>query len=95
MPFAGVSPGIAGCYNPGMDLKTFLKKQGITQTALAGAIGVSPPFIAEVVAGRKEPSLETALRIEESTRGQVSLNDLKPAFVASLKAAGFRRAARP
>ena len=50
--------------HPGEILRRdFVKPLGLSATALAGAIGVTPARISEIVRGRRGISAETALRL--------------------------------
>jgi addiction module HigA family antidote len=53
-------------------LEEFLKPMGISQNALAGAIGVPPRRINEIVLGKRSITADTALRLAHyfGTSGQ-------------------------
>ncbi|WRH62073.1 MAG: helix-turn-helix transcriptional regulator [Fuscovulum sp.] len=52
-------------------LRTFLSQSGTTQAELAKEVGVSRPYMSELVGGTKIPSLENAVAIERATNGAV------------------------
>ena len=54
-----------------MNLRERRKTMGLTQSALALRIGVSPSFITELETGRKAPSFSTLERIAEETGAPV------------------------
>lgn len=43
-----------------MNLEAIRKKKGMTQEALASAVGVSRPFISQMETGENNPSIKTA-----------------------------------
>jgi transcriptional regulator with XRE-family HTH domain len=43
------------------------KDKSKTQDWLAGEIGISSPFLSQILSGQRTPSLNTAARIEELT----------------------------
>lgn len=63
-----------------MDLKAYIEAHGLTTQAMAAAIGVSQPFAWRLVEGKREPSPEIAIRIEEWTEGQVKAACLNKAL---------------
>ena len=52
-------------------LKEWRDRVGMTQTALAFAIGVGQPSVAEYERGSRCPRVETAVKIAEVTKGEV------------------------
>jgi transcriptional regulator with XRE-family HTH domain len=46
-----------------LNLGRLLRAKGMTQTALADAVGVQKGFMSEIVSGKKDPSLETLQKI--------------------------------
>jgi HTH-type transcriptional regulator/antitoxin HigA len=50
--------------NPGETLRETLKERGMTGTALAESMGVSPPYVSELLAGHKMIGPVTALKLE-------------------------------
>lgn len=53
------------------ELKTYLLAIGGRQQDLADLIGISRPYLSGLLSGKKRPSLDLALRIEDVTRGAV------------------------
>jgi transcriptional regulator with XRE-family HTH domain len=58
------------------NLHDYLRRPGVTQSALAAAAGVSPAMLNQVKAGIRRPSPELARRIEQATGGEVSAASL-------------------
>lgn len=56
-------------------LKTHIKKQKMTQSAMAIMAGVTKGYISQLSSGKRRPSLDVALRIDEVTEGGVSVYD--------------------
>ncbi len=52
-------------------LKSFLKKSGIRQAALADQLGISRGYMSELVSGDKSPGRELAVKIDGVTFGAV------------------------
>ena len=59
-----------------MKLGKYLKQQGITQAKFAEMVDVARPFITQIIAGIKNPSLILAKRIEKASKGMVTTDDL-------------------
>lgn len=59
-----------------MLLKTYLKESGDTAVTLAERVGVSPGAIHKYAYFQREPSIAIAEKIEQETRGMVSITDL-------------------
>lgn len=57
-------------------LAEYMQHEGMTQRALAQALGLSVSYTNEIVHGSKTPSLETALKIQRVTDGRVCLSSL-------------------
>lgn len=56
----------------GMDqLRAYLTRTNITQSAFAGTIGLSRSHLSEIISGRKRPSLDVAFAIARATSGDV------------------------
>lgn len=53
-------------------LSQYLTERQISQAAFAAKVEASRSFINEIVAGRKTPGLQLALRIERETDGRVT-----------------------
>lgn len=62
-----------------MLLTTYLKKNGLTDTAFAGLVGVGQATISRYHRGRF-PSIEQIIKIEEVTGGAVKANDHVKAY---------------
>lgn len=54
-----------------MDLKTYLKENGESQTDFAARVGTTVPTISRIVSGTLRPALDLAHKIEQATRRQV------------------------
>lgn len=54
-----------------MDLKTYLKGTGESQTDFATRVGTTVPTVSRIVAGTLRPALDLAHRIEVATGGDV------------------------
>lgn len=49
------------------DLATYLEDTETTQAELAEKLGISQPFLSQIVNGQRSPSLELAALIEDKT----------------------------
>lgn len=56
----------------------YLKRQKMTQKDFAALVGVSQPAVSQWISGSKGIDIRTAHRIEERTRGRVSVRHLFP-----------------
>ena len=86
--------------HPGEVLKhDFMDPLGLSATALAGAIGVTPARISEIVRGRRGITAETALRLARyfgtDARSWTSLQDRYELEVAEREAGTAFDAIRP
>lgn len=62
-----------------MTLRTYLKQQGIRPYSahdMASLLGVQTVHLGHVAVGKKRPSLELAVKIEEITKGEVTPKEL-------------------
>lgn len=59
-----------------MKLQKWLNKEKITNTKFAEKIGVHVSFITHIIKGRRRASPKTALKIEQVTRGAVTIREL-------------------
>lgn len=59
-----------------MKLREYLKLKSISQQEFADRIGVTRPLVTLIVNGKKNPSINVVVRIEEETQGLVKLSDL-------------------
>ncbi len=59
-----------------MHLEEYLYSKGISRRKFARLVGVSDAFISFVANGRRKPSPAVARRIEEASKGQVTIEDL-------------------
>ena len=77
----------------------FMEPLGLSATALAGAIGVTPARIGEIVRGRRGIAAETALRLARyfgtDARSWTSLQDRYELAVAERRTAAALDAIRP
>lgn len=48
-------------------LATYLKITSIKRNAFARLVGISSPYLTQILAGNKRPSLDLAFRIEKAT----------------------------
>ena len=86
--------------HPGAILKRdFMEPMGLSDTALARAIGVTPARINEIVRGRRGITAETALRLARyfntDARSWMNLQDRYELEVAARDKAEAIRAIRP
>lgn len=58
-----------------MRLGEWLQKKHITQQEFANRIGKSQTAVSKLVNGKIMPTVETAKRIRDETKGRVGLND--------------------
>jgi len=61
-----------------MNLRAYLKKHGLSQSAFAGKIGVTQGAVGHWVTGRHPVTPKWASRIVSKTRGEVTLHDIYP-----------------
>jgi DNA-binding transcriptional regulator YdaS (Cro superfamily) len=59
-----------------MDLKTYLQKTKTTTVVLANKVGVAQAYISHLASRKRRPSPDLALRIQEATRGEVTILEL-------------------
>lgn len=52
-------------------LATHLKAAGIKRNEFAKSVGISAPYLTQILGGLKRPSLDLAFRIEQVTQGAV------------------------
>jgi len=52
-------------------LATYLKAGGIKRNEFARSVGISAPYLTQILGGLKRPSLALAFRIEQITQGAV------------------------
>jgi DNA-binding transcriptional regulator YdaS (Cro superfamily) len=57
-------------------INNFCKQHGICLKQFAGQIKVSAPFVTQITKGKRRPSPDVALRIEQATDGAVTLREL-------------------
>lgn len=71
-------------------LKQILKDRGITQSALADAVGVNKSFMSDLIAGKKNPSMDTQQAIAEFLDVQIGaiFGHKRPVAVAGRVGAG-------
>jgi transcriptional regulator with XRE-family HTH domain len=58
-----------------MNLKEYLTKKNISQEDFARSIGLSQPYISQLVNSERLPSLKVASKIETLTKGSVLATD--------------------
>lgn len=59
-----------------MNLHTYMQRHGMTDAELAARIGVTRASISRFRRGKVIPSLQTAVKIVEATRGKVTATEL-------------------
>ncbi len=59
-----------------MDLRAYMKLAKIRQLDLARVLGCAQSTISQIISGKRRPSPELALRIEEATGGAVRAAEL-------------------
>jgi transcriptional regulator with XRE-family HTH domain len=59
-----------------MDLKTYQIKKRLTISELAAHVGISQPYMSEILLGYKVPSVSIAKQIQERTGGKVKAADV-------------------
>jgi plasmid maintenance system antidote protein VapI len=59
-----------------MTIKEWMVKEGWTHRKMARALGVTHGMVGHMVYGRINPSLRLAIRIVETTNGEVGFSDL-------------------
>lgn len=57
----------------GVALKRWRESEGLTQSGVAELVKVDQPTVAHWEAGRREPSVDEALRLDEVSAGVVSV----------------------
>lgn len=55
-------------------LATHLKAAGIKRNEFARSVGISAPYLTQILGGLKRPSLDLAFRIEKATDGIVPVS---------------------
>lgn len=68
-------------------LREYLTSQKISQAEFAARMGVSKGYMSELVAGRKAPGLDLAVKIEDETRFSVTVRSWVSRSVTHLDAA--------
>jgi len=63
-----------------MDLNRYMESRNITTKEMAKMLNISPSTLNNYLAGRRVPTLEVAVKIEEITRGNVRPKDLMTFF---------------
>jgi len=59
-----------------MELKWYCEKQKLRYKRLAELLGVTPSHVTQLINGKRRPSPELALKIEEVTQGAVTRMEL-------------------
>lgn len=59
-----------------MDLKKYLDNKRLTYAEFANQLGIHTHSLHNVVYGKKKPSLDLAVKIEELTDGEITAKDL-------------------
>jgi DNA-binding XRE family transcriptional regulator len=59
-------------------LKQVIEQSGQSRTEWAARLGISRPFLSLLEGGKRQPSLELAVRIERATDGQVPASSWVP-----------------
>jgi len=63
-------------YKESMKLRTWLRKNKISQRRFALELGIHWRHLNNLLAGRRNPSAALMLKIENATRGEVTLRDM-------------------
>lgn len=66
------------CYFYGMDIKTYLSKNGISQSAFAEMTGVTQGMVWQWLQGLRPVSPSSCVVIEKFTNNDISRRDLRP-----------------
>lgn len=66
-----------------MNLQTYLKTAGLTQTEFAVRVGTTHATISRLITGASLPSLKMATRIERVSGGMVKANSWVPSEQAA------------
>ncbi|OOY20862.1 hypothetical protein BMI86_10165 [Thioclava sp. DLFJ5-1] len=53
------------------NLKNYLRDSGTTQSKMARVLGISRPYMSQLVGGTRRPGREVAIAIETATNGAV------------------------
>jgi len=61
-----------------MDLREYLFRNRMTQTALAKQVGITRKYIADIMYSRVVPGARLAKDIELATGGEVTVAELRP-----------------
>ena len=59
-----------------MKLETYLESRRLSQKEFGHLVKLSQQTLSNYIAGRRKPSLDAAKRIEEATKGKVTMEDL-------------------
>lgn len=76
-----------------MKLNDYLEKTKQTKTDFAGVIGITTGMVSHIATGRKIPSLDLALKIQDATEGAVTVRDLLPTNHPALRLLGEKEVA--
>jgi len=60
-----------------MKLATYLKRKSLTYREIARKLGLSHTTVHKYLSGDRTPSLKTALKIEQVTKGDVAVSSWK------------------
>ena len=67
---------ITSCNNVDMKLKNYLKYKNLTISRFAFEAKLKQPHLSLIINGSRRPSPELALKIEEATKGEVTVLEL-------------------
>lgn len=67
---------VALCDVPVMELSEYMKAKGLRDKQAAHELAISRSFLSEIRQGKKQPTLDLAVRIEEWSGGEVKPADL-------------------
>lgn len=59
-----------------MELKKYLKSKKISTVEFAALIGRSQSFVSQIANGKRRPSADVAMAIQDATRGRVKVLEL-------------------
>ena len=70
-------------HNEGMDLRTYLDREGMTVSEFARRVGISHSNVLRWMSGAYRPSLAAMVAVEKETGGAVTARDFVPEVTVS------------
>jgi transcriptional regulator with XRE-family HTH domain len=74
-----------------MNLKKYLEEKRMTYREFAEKLGIRPQYLQSIAYGKKKPSLELAVKIQELTGGKLTPKDLLEHYNNPQKVASKRK----